>query len=567
MKLSARLYLEVKYIKERRNRMKFKKSIVSLIVSVLTLSSVALSSVAYAQDAPEVDPSVEQTLSISTNGELSTLDSALYNDVPTSDMIGQINEGLYRVTTGSEVELGLAETVDVSEDGLVYTFVLRDGLTWSNGEPVTANDFVYSYKRLVDPTSGSVAAATVEVFKNAAAIRNGEAEIDELGVVAVDDKTLEITLEFPAPYLPKLLTGSRFLPVSEAFVNEVGESYGTSSENLVSNGPFTIENWNGTNLEWNLVKNPNYWDAENVYLEDVLVQVVKETGTGADLFDAQELDYAILTDDFVQQYEGSEFFHAAPKATVGYLSYNATREATGNANIRRAISQAFDKELYANSVIQDGSTPLNGLVPVGFDISEEGVDFRDEQGDVLVYNVEQAQADWQAGLDELGVDSLELELLTSDVDLSGRTAEYLQAQLQDNLPGLTLTIRSVPLQNRIEFQRNLEFDIFYGTWAPDYQDAINFIEQYRTDGGINFSEYSNEEYDALVDAAQTEFANDPEKRREALLEAERIGVGQDAVFAPIYQASASYLLDPRVENFEVYPFGRTINLRTTYVTE
>lgn len=547
--------------------MKIKKNIVSFFVSALAISSFASPLVAFAQDTAEVDPSIRQTLSIATNGELSILDSALYNDVPTSDMIGQINEGLYRVTNGSEVEPGQAETIEISEDGLVYTFTLREGLTWSNGEPVTAHDFVYTYQRLVDPTSGSVAATTVEVFKNAAAIRNGELAIDELGVVALDDRTLEITLEYPAPYLPKLLTGSRFLPVSQAFVEEVGTSYGTSSENIVSNGPFTIENWNGTNLEWNLVKNANYWDADNVYLEDVLVQVVKETGTGADLFDAQQLDYAVLTDDFVQQYEGSEFFHSVPKATIGYLSFNTSREATGNANIRRAIAQAFDKELYANSVIQDGSTPLNGLVPVGFDVNEEGIDFRDAQGDILVYNVEQAQADWQAGLDELGVDSLQLELLTSDVDLSGRTAEYLQAQLQENLPGLTLTIRSVPLKNRIEFQRNLEFDIFYGTWAPDYQDAMNFIEQYRTDGGINFANYSNEAYDDLVEAAQVEFATDPEQRREALLEAELIGVAQDAVTAPIYQAASSYLLSTRVQNFEVYPFGRTINLRTTYVTE
>ena len=547
--------------------MSIKKKFVSLFLSTLAVSSLATPFVALAQDTPELDPAVSQTLSIATNGELSTLDSALYNDVPTSDMIGQINEGLYRVTTGSEVEAGQAETIDISDDGLVYTFTLRDGLTWSNGDPVTAHDFVYTYQRLVDPNSGSVAAATVEVFKNAAAIRNGEMDLEELGVKALDDQTLEITLEYPAPYLPKLLTGSRFLPVNKNFVEEVGSNYGTSSDNLVSNGPFTLENWNGTNLEWNLVKNPNYWDADNVYLEDVLVQVVKETGTGADLFDAEQLDYAVLTDDFVQQYDGSEFFHSVPKATVGYLSFNTKRDSTANANIRRAIAQAFDKELYASSVIQDGSTPLNGLVPVGFDVNEEGVDFRDAQGDILVYDVEQAQADWQTGLDELGVDSLELELLTSDVELSGRTAEYLQAQLQENLPGLTLTIRSVPLQNRIEFQRNLEFDIFYGTWAPDYQDAINFIEQYRTDGGINFAEYSNEEYDALVDAAQVEYATDPEQRREALLEAEQIGVGQDAVTAPIYQASSSYLLSPRVQNFEVYPFGRTINLRTTYVTE
>ena len=131
--------------------MNLKKSFVSFIVSALTITSIVAPVATFAQDAPDVDPSVAQTLSIATNGELSTLDSALYNDVPTSDMIGQINEGLYRVTTGSEVEPGQAESVDVSDDGLVYTFTLRDGLTWSNGDPVTAGDFVYSYQRLVDP--------------------------------------------------------------------------------------------------------------------------------------------------------------------------------------------------------------------------------------------------------------------------------------------------------------------------------------------------------------------------------------------------------------------------------
>lgn len=513
------------------------------------------------------EPSGDQTISIATNGELSVVDSALYNDVPTSDMIGQIFEGLYRVTTGSEVELGQAESVDVSEDGLTYTFKLRDDIFWTSGDPVTAQDFVYTYRRLVDPTSGSVAASTVEVFKNAAAIRNGEMEVEELGVIAHDDKTLEIQLEYPAPYLPKLLSGSRFLPVSQAHLESVGTQNGTSSENIVSNGPFTLENWSGTELEWNLVKNSEYWDADNVHLENAQVSVIKEISTGADLFDAGELDYFTLADDFVMLYEGSEEFHSVPKATIGYLSFNTTRDATGNAKIRRAIGQAFDKELYASQVIQDGSIPLNGQVPHNFDVSEDGVDFREQAGDVLTYNVEQAQQDWQEGLEELGVDSLELELLTSDVDLSRRTAEYLQAQLQENLPGLTLTIRSVPLQNRLEFQRNLEFDIFYGTWAPDYQDAINFVEQYETDGGINFAKYSNEEFDGLVDQARNEYANDPEARREALIQAEQIGIGQDAVAAPIYQASASYLLSPRVQNFEVFPFGRTINLRTVYVSE
>lgn len=200
-------------------------------------------------------------------------------------------------------------------------------------------------------------------------------------------------------------------------------------------------------------------------------------------------------------------------------------------------------------------------------MNEEGVDFREDAGDLLTFNVEAAQADWAQAKEELGMEEIELELLVSDVDLSGRTAEYLQSQLMQNLPGLTLTIRQVPLQNRLEIQRNLEYDIFYGTWAPDYQDAMNFVEQLTTNGGINFAEYSNEEVDALVEQARNEFANDPEQRRAALIEAERIAISEDAVAPVLYQAATSYLLSPNVQNFEVLPFGRTINLRSTYVTE
>ena len=545
----------------------FRKLFKSIVLgaAALTISSATLPMFANAQEV-DINPDVEQTINIMTIGELATLDSMLYNDTPSSDMIGQAFEGLYRVSTGTEVELGQAADVEISEDGLIYTFTMREDIVWSNGDPVTAEDFEYTYQRLVDPANENTS-SSVEIFKNANAIRNGEMELDELGVRALDELTLEIELEYPAPYLPKLLTGSRFLPVNKAFAEEAGNSYGTSAENVVTNGPFLIEGWEGTNLEWTLTKNPNYWDAENVYLENVLVSVVKETGTGADLFDAGELDYTILSDQFVGQYEGADVLNQVPKATIGHLMFNVTNETTGNAALRRAISQAFDRELYATSVIQDGSTPLSGWVPVGFDVNEAEADFREEAGDLLTFDVETAQADWEQAKEELGMDEIEIELLVSDVDLSGRTAEYLQSQLMENLPGLTITIRQVPLQNRLEIQRNLEYDIFYGTWAPDYQDAMNFVEQLTTNGGINFAEYSNEEVDNLVEQARTEFANDPEQRRAALIEAERIAIGEDAVAPVLYQAATSYLLNPAIENFEVLPFGRTINLRTTYVTE
>ena len=545
--------------------MKLKALKRSALVATLLASFVAGPVTSFAQPAG-VDASVEQKLSIATQGELATLDSALYNDVPSSDMIGQVFEGLYRVKNGTEVEFGQAESVKVSDDGLTYTFTLRDGLKWSDGSPVTAADFEYSYQRLADPKSGA-SVQSVDVFKNAAAVRKGEKEVSELGVKALDDKTLEVTLEYPAPYLPKLLSGSRYMPVSKAVHSAKGDKYGTSADNVVTNGPFTIQDWNGTNLEWKLVKNDNYWDAANVYLKDVQVQVIKENSTGADLFDAGQLDYTTLTDQFVQEYTGADDFHTASKATIGYLSFNTQREATANADLRRAIAQAFDKQVYADSVIQDGSKVLNNQVPKDFDVNEAGEDYQTAAGPMLEYNLEAAQADWAKAKAALGKDTIELQLLTSDVGLSKRTAEFLQAQLEANLPGLKLTISSVPLKNRLEFQRQSDFDIFYGTWAPDYQDALNFIEQYKTGGGINFAKYSNAEYDKLVEQARNEYANDPAKRRQALIQAEVIGIKQDAVAAPIYQSSTSYLLKSRVKNFEVMPFGRTINLRPVYVTE
>lgn len=545
--------------------MKLKALKRSALVATLLASFVAGPVTSFAQPAG-VDASVEQKLSIATQGELATLDSALYNDVPSSDMIGQVFEGLYRVKNGTEVEFGQAESVKVSDDGLTYTFTLRDGLKWSDGSPVTAADFEYSYQRLADPKSGA-SVQSVDVFKNAAAVRKGEKEVSELGVKALDDKTLEVTLEYPAPYLPKLLSGSRYMPVSKAVHSAKGDKYGTSADNVVTNGPFTIQDWNGTNLEWKLVKNDNYWDAANVYLKDVQVQVIKENSTGADLFDAGQLDYTTLTDQFVQEYTGADDFHTASKATIGYLSFNTQREATANADLRRAIAQAFDKQVYADSVIQDGSKVLNNQVPKDFDVNEAGEDYQTAAGPMLEYNLEAAQADWAKAKTALGKDTIELQLLTSDVGLSKRTAEFLQAQLEANLPGLKLTISSVPLKNRLEFQRQSDFDIFYGTWAPDYQDALNFIEQYKTGGGINFAKYSNAEYDKLVEQARNEYANDPAKRRQALIQAEVIGIKQDAVAAPIYQSATSYLLKSRVKNFEVMPFGRTINLRPVYVTE
>ena len=506
----------------------------------------------------------QQSLTITTFGELTTLDSADYDDVPSSDMLGQIFEGLYRVAKDNKVELGMAaEEPTVSADGLVYTFKLRDA-KWSDGTPVTAGDFVYTYRKLVDPKEGRVA-QSADVFKNAKKIRSGELSTEELGVKAIDDKTLEITLENPAPYLPKLLTGSRFLPQSEKVAKEKGEGYGSSADSIVTNGPFKLEGWTGSELSWKLVKNDGYWDAANVQLQTVTVNVSKEVATSVQLFDAKQVQYTTISEQFVDQYKNQPTFHSIPKATMGYMSFNVERKITGNKHFRRAIAMAYDKEALVNNVLKDGSIVSNGLVPKGFaENPETGKDYVEDRGDLLTYNVEEAQKELAQAKQELGMDTIEVTLLTSDAGSAKVVGEYLQAQIQKNLPGVTVNIKSVPLKNRLELQRADDFDFFFGTWAPDYQDPVNFLEQYVTGGGINFGNYSSEAFDKAVDEVKTTYATQPVERHKQMIEAEKI-LMDDAVVAPIYQASQSYLLAENVEGFEVLPFGRTINLRQASV--
>jgi len=506
----------------------------------------------------------QQSLTITTFGELATLDSADYDDVPSSDMLGQIFEGLYRVAKDNKVELGMAaEEPTVSADGLVYTFKLRDA-KWSDGTPVTAGDFVYTYRKLVDPKEGHVA-QSADVFKNAKKIRSGELSTEELGVKAIDDKTLEITLENPAPYLPKLLTGSRFLPQSEKVAKEKGDGYGSSADSIVTNGPFKLEGWTGSELSWKLVKNEGYWDAANVQLQNVTVNVSKEVATSVQLFDGKQVQYTTISEQFVDQYKGQPTYHSIPKATMGYMSFNVERKITGNKHFRRAIAMAYDKAALVNNVLKDGSIVSNGLVPKGFaENPETGKDYVEDRGDLLSYNVEEAQKELAQAKQELGMDTIEVTLLTSDAGSAKVVGEYLQAQIQKNLPGVTLNIKSVPLKNRLELQRADDFDFFFGTWAPDYQDPVNFLEQYVTGGGINFANYSSEAYDKAVAEVKTTYATKPEERYKQMIAAEKI-VMDDVAIAPIYQASQSYLLAENVDGFEVLPFGRTINLRQASV--
>lgn len=536
------------------------------LVASLAIATLLLGACSTTGNKKDSTTETKQIIEVSTPGELSTLDSGQYSDVNSSDMIGQVTEGLYRTDKNGDPELALAaEKPTVSEDGKTYTFKLKD-TTWSNGDPVTANDFVYAYQYVVDPANASSSSNRMDIFKNASKIRRGETTVDTLGVKALDDKTLQIELESPITYLDQILVGTPFMPKNAAFAKDKGKSYGTTTENFVGNGPFVIEDWTGTNESWKLVKNPRYWDADNVKLDEVDVQVVKEVGTGVNLFETQALDFTTLSDTYAKQYKDNANARYVPKSLVGYLSANQKREVTGNVKVRQAIMQAIDKKAFAEDILGDGSTALNGFVPANFAKDPKtGEDFRKENGDLLPYNVEQAQKLWAEAKQELGQDEITLEVLSADTAAAKKTIEFIQGQLEQNLPGLTINLKSVPLQNRLDLQTKGDFDIAFGTWTPDYADPINFLEFYDSKGGLNTSGYVSESYDQGLEEARTTLANDPEARWDKLKELEKQLVETDTAVIPLYQGAVAYLQSDQLKDLQIYPFGRTVSYRLAYV--
>lgn len=515
----------------------------------------------------ETNSANTQEINVSISGAIASLDSVQSTDINSSDMLGQLVEGLYRVDKNGAPELALAkEEPKVAEEGTSYTFTLKD-TQWSNGEPLTAKDFVFAFQQTVDPKTNSSSADKMDIFKNAKKIRQGELSVEALGVQALDDQTLVLILEQPISYLSQILVGTHFMPQNEKFVRESGQNYGTSSKEFIGNGPFIIKDWDGQNENWLLEKNKFYWDAKNVKLDAINVQVIKEVGTGVKLFDDGQLDYTLLSDVYVEEYAESEQRYISDKSVVGYLSANQKREVTGNVHFRKAILQAIDKENYVKAVLADGSSALNGYIPKNFSENPiTGEDFRKENGELLPFDVVAAKKEWEQAKKELGKESIELQLLCADTANAKKTAEFIQGQLEDCLSGFSLTIKSIPLSNRLELQNKGEFDLVFATWTPDFADPIDFLNFYESNSGLNTAGYADEEYDAGLSEAQ-ELINEPEKRWQKLLALEKKLVQTDTTVLPIYQGATAYLKSDKLKGLQLLKVGRSISYRMAYVKE
>lgn len=500
----------------------------------------------------------EQVLHFINGDTIPSMDPGMATDEYGIQFTGATMEGLYRVKDG-EIVPGIAKDHEVSEDGTTWTFNLREDATWSNGDPVTAHDFVYAWQRAVDPETGSEYGPYMlgGVVKNATAVNEGEVPVKELGVSAPDDYTLEVNLENPVPYFESLATFPTYYPLNEDFVEEQGDKYATSTDTLLFNGPFTLENWESTASSWELQKNGDYWDAETVQLEKMTFEVVKDPQTQVDLYESGKVDRAGLSSDLVDKYQSHDHYKVFPEASLFYLKMNQTKsDALANKKMRKAIAMAVDKEALVNEILNNGSIASNGFVPKDFVQTPSGEDFREANGDLITHDPEQAKKLWEEGLEEIGKDSVELELLGGDSETAKLSDEYIANQLQKNLPGLDVTLKSVPFEQRLDADTNMEYQLQTSGWGPDYMDPYTFLNLWLTDGQNNKMGYSNEEYDKLIQETTDELAQDPEARYQNFLEAEKI-LAETAAVAPLYQSAKAQLVRPKIQDIYFNSFGPT----------
>ncbi|MCG7437758.1 peptide ABC transporter substrate-binding protein [Lysinibacillus fusiformis] len=502
-----------------------------------------------------------QELHLVATGDLTTMSSLGSVDALAVTAMNSVFEGLYRIGPENTPIPGMAESHEVSEDGTVYTFKIRKDAVWSNGTPVTAHDFEYAWKRAINPETQAIYSYLMLDIKNAANVQTEEdplyGKVEEIGIKAINDETLEVQLNAPIPYFISLTTYAPFFPLNKEFTESQGDQYALEAENMIYNGPFMMESWQH-GQGWTFVKNESYWDKDTVKLTKITQKIVKDTATAVNLYEAGEIDTAELSSEYVAQYKDSPEYSTFLKPNTYFIRMNHENKYLSNLNIRKAIDMAWDKQGFADVILQDGSIPAYYLVPQGLSTDDKGNDFRDGNSDMNKTNIELAKEAWATGLKELGVDQVKLEFLTYDRAESKKAAEFIKNQLETNLEGLELTINMQPNKQKLALEGAVDFDLDYGGWGPDYQDPMTYIELFESTAYYNQSNYKNEKVDALIKQAKT--TSNVSERWELMQQAEKLMM-EDVAFAPTFQKGLSRLTKPYVKNLYEHPFSADISYK------
>lgn len=535
----------------------FKKVMALLMAVVLVLGLAACSKKTAETTETTTDTAgAGNVLKVQLDVEVASMDPQIATDGTSFEVMGAVTEGLYSIDAAGSPILAIAEKVEKSDDGLNYTFTLRDA-KWSNGTPVTAKDFVFAWKRLVDPATASEYSFIADIagIKNAGAIIAGEKSVDELGVTAKDDKTLVVELAFPVSYFESLMSFNSFFPVNEAFFTEKGDLFGTSPDTILSNGPFVVSSYEPAATTIELTKNADYWDAAAVKIDGIQYQVIKEAQQTMLAYQNGDLDVATLAGEQVEQFKADPEFHNIMAGYLWYISPNQTVAGLENANLRKAIALSYDKAAIANNILKDGSIVADFAVPTLLATGPDGKDFRETATTYLSTDKAKAKEYFETAKKELGLESFTYTLIVEDTESAQNVAQFIQSEVQTNLPGLTISIETMPKKNRVERMQSGEFELGLTRWGPDYADPMTYLDMWTTGSPNNYGFWSNADYDAIIQSAKDgELALDLTARWEALKKAEGI-VMDEAVILPVYQKGNAVMIKANVAGIEFHSVG------------
>ena len=489
------------------------------------------------------------TLNMRNTMEPTSLNTLLatyaYDFTPINAMI----ECLYRDDENDVPQPAGAETVDISDDKLVYTFHLREDATWSNGDPVVATDYEFAWQQALNPEVASDYAYMLYFIHNAEPYFNGEVEWSEVGVKVIDDYTLEVTLDNPLPYATDLFAFPTLAPINQKFYEEVGaDKYATDAEYFCCNGMYELTEWSH-NSQIVFQKREEYWNADAVGPDEIVYKIITDSQAGLNSYLSREIDYTDLdSGEVVQQAEAAGFeVGVKPARSSYYLIVNTEDEFMSNQNLRLALAYSIDKQALVDTVYQNDNQPMTSFTPPAIygAAGADGPTFQEalleERGEMYPASgdLEKAQEYLQAALEELGctVDELNLSIDCADDSLRRNCATFLQEQWRQNLGIENITVNSMQTKQVSANRQSGDYCMSLGGWSPDYNDAINFLDLWVTDGGNNDSFWSNEEYDNLI--AQATAEADEEVRQQYLFDAEEI-LAAEMPIIPLYWQCQNY---------------------------
>jgi oligopeptide transport system substrate-binding protein len=519
----------------------------------------------------EIKYAAKQVLNRTENQEIPTMDTSKSTDTLGAQILGNTMEGLYRLDKDNKPIPAAAESSTKSEDGKKYTFKLRKDAKWSNGDPVTAKDFVYAWQRLLDKNTAAEYAFIAYYIKNAEAINKGEKPLTDLGAKAVDDYTLEVELEKPVPYFLNLVAFPSYYPLNEKFVKEKGDKYGLEADTTLYNGPFVMSSWKHEQ-GWQLKKNDKYWDNKTVKLEEINYSVVKEVATKVNLYDTGSIDFTLLSGEFVDKYKSNkDEYGEYSEASTFFLRLNQKRNGQDtplkSKKLREAIALSVDKKGLANVILNNGSKATDQLVPKGLATGPDGKDYQDTFKNGLKYNPKKGAAAWEEAKKELGKDQVTIELLSYDDGTAKKIADYVKDQIEKNLKGVTINTKIQPFKQKLKLETAQDYEISYAGWSPDYADPMTFIDMFESKSPYNQMSYSNAKYDEMVQKAGNELMGDAKKRWETLGKAEKLLLEEDAGLVPLYQTGRAYVMKPNVKGIVKHNISPEYSFKWAYVTE